>query len=103
MSRKAIPNSSFLRTDAELLIGALAIGEGRVQADAKIRRDRLGSIAQQNAQADLLLPGGQSDERLPRREQRVELGGRVCNVFLLAVARHDCSHCRGDVEETAGL
>ena len=62
-----------LRGDAEPLIGALAVGQRRMQADAERLRDRLGAEAEQDAAADLLLARRQRGERRARRKQRGEV------------------------------
>src|SRR4051794_31255253 len=62
-----------LRGDAEFLIGALAIGQGRMQADAERLRDSLRTEAEQDVAADLLLARRQRGERRAHREQRGEV------------------------------
>src|SRR4051812_5133388 len=75
-----------LRGDAEPLIGALAVGQGRMQADAKSLRDRLGAEACEDAAADLLLTRRQRGEWGAGGEQRGQ--GLVRPRRLLEMARH---------------
>ena len=86
----------ILRGNAEPLIGALAVGQGRMQADAERLRDRLGAETKQDVAADFLLARRQRAEWRARREQRGEVLVGRCGRGLLEMARDAGANRRRD-------
>ncbi len=67
-----------LRRNSELVVGAFAVGQGRMDADVEISRDRLRAEAGEDAQAHLFFPAGQAGEGCIGGEQRAQvLASRV--------------------------
>src|SRR5437773_10470031 len=66
-----------LRRDAQLLVSTLAIGKGRLQADAQIYGNRFGAEAGENTQGHFLFATGQSRQWIAGREEQFELVERI--------------------------
>ncbi len=94
-----------LRGDAELVLGALAVGQGGMQADAELGRDRFRAEAGEDAQAHLLLAPGQHGERRSRFDHRLEPVHRIAvrHGVALKMPRHGGAHGRCDRGQACDL